>query len=373
MHRALVLARRGLGAVAPNPPVGAVAVRDGAILAEGWHRRFGAPHAEAEVHSAARDLRGSDLYVTLEPCAHHGKTPPCTDAIIAAGVRRVVYAAPDPNPATRGKGPARLREAGIVVDSGLGEAEARLLLAGYYRWIMAGIPLVTAKWAMTADGCVATAGGDSQWISAPETLRRTRRERANYDAILVGRGTAERDDPRLLAARRGRGGHQPLRILLDSSLAIGSGARLVRTAREAPLLVVGVDSKDATLAERRDGLLSSGAEVELLPSEDGRVAVDSLLLELGRRGITHLLLDGGPRVLGAWARAGSIDRIQVILAPKVVLGTGLQPIVAAGVARIAEATEILEPAFRRSGRDMIVEGALTRAGLGHWEEDLAGC
>ncbi len=375
MRRALVLARRGSGFVSPNPPVGAVAARSGRILAEGWHRRLGGPHAEAEAIAAAaalgRDLRGGDLFVTLEPCAHHGKTPPCSSAIVAAGFRRVRYAAPDPNPLTQGKGPEELRQAGIDVEAGLCEEAARWLLAPYYRWMTARVPLVTAKWAMTADGSVATTAGDSRWISSPSTLRRTRRERSVYDAILVGRGTLERDDPRLLSAPGAK--PNPLRVVLDSELSIGVDSALVRSVSEAPLLLVGVEQTPASVEReaRRARLADSGVDVLLLPRGDaGGVALAPLLERLGERGITHLLVEGGPAVLGSWFRERRVDRVQVIVAPKLLAGSGRQPISAAGCEEMARALELRGLSWRRSGRDRLLAGALTPAGLGRFGERM---
>ncbi|MCA8962394.1 MAG: bifunctional diaminohydroxyphosphoribosylaminopyrimidine deaminase/5-amino-6-(5-phosphoribosylamino)uracil reductase RibD, partial [Planctomycetes bacterium] len=232
MMRAIDLADRGIGFVSPNPPVGAVAVRDGEIVAEGYHHRFGAPHAEANLIASVppRVLVGADLYVTLEPCAHHGKTPPCTDAIIDARFRSVTYGVEDPNPLTRGKGPTRLRTAGIEVECGVEAIAIRRQLAPYLRWIRSGLPLVTAKWAMTADGRIATSSGDARWISSEAMLDRTRAERGRYDAILIGSGTQRADDPRLTSG--GSAAREPLRVLLSSSFELEDEERLPTTIGE---------------------------------------------------------------------------------------------------------------------------------------------
>ncbi|MCI0652734.1 MAG: bifunctional diaminohydroxyphosphoribosylaminopyrimidine deaminase/5-amino-6-(5-phosphoribosylamino)uracil reductase RibD, partial [Planctomycetes bacterium] len=317
MRRALRLARRGLGRTSPNPPVGAVAVRHGEVAGEGWHRGFGLAHAEADLIARASDLgagdlRGADLYVSLEPCGHHGKTPPCSRAIIAAGFRRVFYAAADPNPKTRGVGLADLAAAGIEVAAGILEAEARMLLAPYFRWITAGVPLVTLKWAMTADGRIATRSGDSKWISSEETRRKTRAERADFDAILIGRGTVERDDPELTCRTRGR--KEPLRVLLDSKLALGLERRILAgVAQKAPLLVAAAepaaDEADA-FGERRRRLEELGVTAAVLPAArmpDGGVDLPALLRELGARGVTSLLVEGGARVHGAFLDARLAD------------------------------------------------------------------
>ncbi|MEE8143512.1 MAG: bifunctional diaminohydroxyphosphoribosylaminopyrimidine deaminase/5-amino-6-(5-phosphoribosylamino)uracil reductase RibD, partial [Planctomycetota bacterium] len=290
MLRALRLARRGVGRVSPNPPVGAVAMRDGEVIAEAWHRKFGAPHAEAALIASlpAGACRGCDLYVTLEPCAHHGKTPPCTEAILDAGFLRVFYAARDPHPLTRGVGQEQLQAAGVGVEGGLCEESARDLLAPYFRLTTAGVPLVTCKWAMTADGHIATRSGDSHWISDALTRRRTRRERCGYDAILVGRRTVEADHPRLISDIRGR--PNPLRVVLDSRLRLSPEDPLVKTATLAPVLVATVNHvSDPRQGERRRCLEDQGIEVLCLPGAPAGVDLGALLQALGQRGVANLL------------------------------------------------------------------------------------
>lgn len=369
MLRALRLARRGLGRVSPNPPVGAVAARGGKIVGEGWHRAFGGPHAEADLIARAGDAcRGADLYVTLEPCDHHGKTPPCSEAIIAAGFRRVLIACDDPNPVTSGRSAPRLAAAGIEVVRGVEEAAARRLLAPYLCRTVARRPLVTAKWAMTADGRVATAGGDARWISAEETRRRTRAARSEADAILIGVGTARADDPLLTA--RTRGCPDPRRVVLDSSLALPLASRLVATAREVPLLVIASESRagDPRAAARRAALEGAGVEVAILPADGaGRVALSPLLTELARRGICHLLVEGGPAVLGAFLADALVDRVIAVVAPKLIGGAAAPgPIGGEGIARMADALSIADATWRASGPDRILEGTLTPAGRGEW-------
>jgi len=369
MLRALALAERGVGRVSPNPPVGAVAVRDGAIVGEGWHRAFGGPHAEADlIARAGAACRGADLYVTLEPCDHHGKTPPCSEAVIAAGFRRVFIACDDPNPVTSGRSAPRFAAAGIEVVRGVEEAAARRLLAPYLCRTIAGRPLVTAKWAMTADGRVADATGDAKWISAEETRRRTRAGRSRFDAILIGSGTARSDDPLLTARTRGR--PDPARVVADSALALALDSRLVATAREVPLLVAASEGRagEPGFAARRAALESAGAEVEILPADGaGRVSLPGLLAELARRGVCHLLVEGGPGLLGALFDARLIDRVLAVISPKLIGGARAPgPIGGSGIDRMAAALDLSGATWRASGPDRILEGSITPVGEGVW-------
>src|SRR5438270_8461490 len=237
MARALDLAERGRGHVEPNPLVGAVVVRDGRVVGEGWHQRYGGPHAEVHALAAAGEAaRGATLYVTLDPCCHHGKTPPCTDAVLRAGIRRVVAAMSDPFPQVAGRGAVLLRAAGLIVECGLGEAEARRLNAPYLKLLATGRPYVHAKWAMSLDGKIATSTGDSQWISSDESRRRVHALRGRMDAIIIGSGTARNDDPLLTV--RPPGPRTPTRIVLSSSGSLSPTSRLLTTLPEAPVCVV---------------------------------------------------------------------------------------------------------------------------------------
>jgi diaminohydroxyphosphoribosylaminopyrimidine deaminase/5-amino-6-(5-phosphoribosylamino)uracil reductase len=380
MRRALLLARRGLGRVSPNPPVGAVAVQGGKIVGEGWHREFGGSHAEAELITRITDagrgaeLLGADLHVTLEPCDHYGKTPPCSEAVIAAKFRRVIVACDDPNPVTRGKSYQRFAAAGIEVVRGSEEAAARELLAPYFCRTIAGRPLVTAKWAMTADGRIATSGGDSRWISSEETRRRTRSDRSSVDAILVGSTTARVDDPLLTARTRGR--PDPRRIVLDSSLSLSPESRLVASAADTPLLVVGRTAREneTGFVARRAALEDHGAEVLLLPDDGAsRIAIPALLELLGSRGVCHLLVEGGAIVLGSFFDAGAVDRVQVVIAPKIAGGAAApSPVGGGGVVRMAEAWSIEGARWRKIGSDQILEGSITAVGRGEWPDPLSG-
>jgi diaminohydroxyphosphoribosylaminopyrimidine deaminase/5-amino-6-(5-phosphoribosylamino)uracil reductase len=353
MGRALELAERGRGLVEPNPLVGAVVVRDGRAVGEGWHRRYGEAHAEVNaLAQAGADAHGASLYITLEPCCHHGKTPPCTDAVLRAGVARVVAAMTDPFPQVAGQGAARLRAAGVPCDVGLGEKEARRLNAPYLTLLAHGRPYVHAKWAMTLDGKIATAAGDSRWISNEASRRHVHALRGRMDAILVGLGTARADDPLLTA--RPPGPRTATRIVLDSQARLPLTAALVRTAREAPTVVVTAESADS---ERCRQLQEAGCTVLPLPAENGRPAVTALLQELGRRRLTNLLVEGGSDVLGSFLDAGLIDEVHVFIAPRLAGGAGARTAVGGrGRDRIADAFSLARWQVRTVEGDVYLHG-----------------
>ena len=334
MRRALNLAERGRGHVEPNPLVGAVIVRNNESVGEGWHQRFG--HAHAEVNALAQageGARGATLYVTLEPCCHHGKTPPCTEAVISAGIVRVVAAMTDPFPQVAGGGTAALTSAGIAVEVGVCEADARKLNAPYLKLLRTGRPYVHAKWAMTLDGKIATRSGDSRWISNESSRRIVHQLRGCMDGILVGVGTACADDPLLTA--RPPGPRTPCRVVLDSQARLPLASQLVATARQTPTLVV-VAEKYRTHAEP---LRAAGCEIlPLPPGDDGRTDILRLLDELGKRRWTNLLVEGGASVLGAFFDSDAVDAIHVFMAPKFIGSVdALAPIAGRGVDRIADA------------------------------------
>jgi diaminohydroxyphosphoribosylaminopyrimidine deaminase/5-amino-6-(5-phosphoribosylamino)uracil reductase len=354
MRRALAEARRGLGAVEPNPMVGAVLVRDGRLVAVGHHARFGEAHAEvAALRAAGEEARGSTLYVTLEPCCHQGKTPPCTDALIRAGVARVVAAMRDPFPKVDGGGIARLETAGIQVATGLLEPEARRLNTPYLKRLATGRPFVIAKWAMTLDGKIASRTGHSAWISGPRSRALVHEVRGRVDAIVVGVGTAVADDPRLDA--RPPGPRIATRVVLDSTARLPLDGRLARTAREIPVLVaVGV----AAPPERVGRLLEAGCVVVTLPvSSQGLVEVGAFLDELGRRGMTNVLVEGGGRVLGSFFDAGEVDEVDVFLAPIIEGGAHeFTPVRGRGVASMSEALRLEDLTVSRVDDDVRIRG-----------------
>ena len=314
MRVALECAARGRGAVEPNPMVGAVIVRDGVEITRGWHGAFGGPHAEREALAAAAasgaDVTGATMFVTLEPCCHTGKTPPCTDAILEAGIARVVVAMTDPDENVSGRGIDVLREAGVDVAVGVCEAEARKLLAAYVKLRTQGHPWVICKWAQTADGYLALPPRQGRWISGQASRTRVHEIRSWCDGILVGAGTVLADDP--LLTNRSGAGKQPVRVVLDSHLRTPPDAQLVRTAGESPVIVV---TSSAAPVDRAEVLRDAGVEVLELPSRDERVDLDALLDELGRRRWTYLLAEGGTTVLESFILGGFADELLVFIAP----------------------------------------------------------
>jgi diaminohydroxyphosphoribosylaminopyrimidine deaminase/5-amino-6-(5-phosphoribosylamino)uracil reductase len=358
MRRALAEAERGRGYVEPNPLVGAVLVKAGQLIAVGHHAHFGGRHAEVEALARAGDAaHGATLYVTLEPCCHHGKTPPCTDALLSAGVTRVVAAMRDPFPEVAGGGLDRLRAAGVEVAVGLDADEARRLNAPYLKRLATGRPYVIAKWAMTLDGKIAAVSGQSAWISGPRSSALVHSLRGRMDAILVGIGTALADNPLLTA--RPPGPRMQARVLLDSAARLPLDSRLAATAREVPVWVA---VTELSSPERRAALAARGCEIlefaGVAPDRD-RVPVGALLDELGRRGVTNLLVEGGSHVLGAFFESREIDELDVFIAP-IVAGGGppVTPISGAGVARIADAVRLERQEITVVDGDVRIRGIL---------------
>lgn len=352
MRRALELAVRGQGLVEPNPMVGCVIAQGAEIIGEGFHKRFGGPHAEVEaLRIAGARAAGATLYVTLEPCCHHGKTPPCTKAVLASGVRRVVVAQPDPFPQVHGGGIAELQAAGLSVDVGLLESDASRLNAPYLKLVLAQRPWVIAKWAMTLDGKIATCTGESRWISGPQSRQLVHALRGRVDAIIVGRETAEKDDPLLTA--RPPGPRTALRVVLDTNASLADKSQLVQTARETPTLVaVG----QAAPPSDRVRLANAGCEVFPCKGQTHAARLDALLAELGQRRMTNVLVEGGGQVLGALLDARQIDEVHVFIAPKLLGGASARsPIAGAGIAAITEALRLESPVVQQVGDDIYLQ------------------
>ncbi len=341
MQRALALARQAEGRTSPNPLVGAVIVHNGRVVGEGYHRCAGAPHAEVEALRVAGAMaRGATMYVTLEPCAHHGRTPPCTEAIIAAGISKVFYATGDPNPLVNGKGHARLAAAGIAVDCGLCEREARELNRPFFKHVTTGRPLVTAKFAMSLDGKIATRTGDARWISNPASRQRVHHLRNLSDAILVGVGTVLADNPCLTTRLPSSAGvRHPLRIVADST-----GRAPLTAAIFDPQLPGHTVLATTTVAPAgyRAELAARGVEVWTLPADPrGRVSLPALLDAIGQRGLLTLLVEGGSELLGALFAEGLVDRVWVFVAPLIIGGVGAPgPVGQPGAARLAGALRL---------------------------------
>jgi diaminohydroxyphosphoribosylaminopyrimidine deaminase / 5-amino-6-(5-phosphoribosylamino)uracil reductase len=357
MDQALGLALRGLGAVEPNPMVGCVIVRDARVVGQGFHERFGGPHAEINALSEASDrTSGASAYVTLEPCCHHGKTPPCTKALIQAGVKRVIAAAKDPFPQVSGQGIAELEAAGIQCDVGVRGAEANWLLAPYRKLITIGRPWVIAKWAMTLDGKLATRTGDSKWISSEASRAAVHQIRGRVDAIMVGSGTARIDDPLLTARPADRADikRTATRIVVDSFASLSPNSRLVQTAADVPVLVAA--SEDAA-ADARNQLSTAGVEIFPCAGSTHEQRIVALLDELGRRRMTNVLVEGGSRLLGTLFDMRAVDEVHVFIAPKLAGGgAALGPIGGEGIERMTAALELADITIEELGGDVYVHG-----------------
>lgn len=356
MQRAIELARCGEGYVEPNPMVGCVIAREGQIAGEGFHGRFGGPHAEVEALAQAGEAAaGATAYVSLEPCCHHGKTPPCSEALIRAGVRRVVIATRDPFPQVAAGGLGQLREAGIKVDECVCQDEARQLNAPYFKLVECGRPWVIAKWAMTLDGRMATRTGSSQWISGEASRAIVHRLRGRVDAVMVGRGTAVADDPLLTA--RPPGARVATRIVLDSTASLSPDSQLVRTTGEAPVLVAAGPDAPRDNMER---LEKAGCEVFICRVNPPAARLGFLLEELGRRRMTNVLVEGGATLLGNLFDAAAVDEVHVFIAPKIIGGaTAPAPVAGGGIAEMADALRLHHPTVERIGEDVYVQGRVS--------------
>lgn len=355
MRRALDLAVQGQGHVEPNPMVGCVIVQGAEIIGEGWHRRFGEPHAEVEALKLAGErAAGATMYVTLEPCCHHGKTPPCTKAILKAGITRVVAALRDPFPQVAGQGLAELEAAGVHTEVGVLAAESQQLNAPYLKLVRTGRPWVIGKWAMTLDGKIATRTGSSMWVSNESSRAVVHKLRGRMDAIMIGRETARRDDPLLTA--RPPGPRTPLRIVMDTHGSQSSDSQLVRTAQSVPLMVaVGSES----LERDRCRLRAEGCEVWVGHAETHHSRLDALLDELGRRRMTNVLVEGGGRMLGSLLDHRQLDEIHVFIAPKLVGGAASPvPTAGEGVDQIAEALMLPSPQVEWLAGDIYIRGRI---------------
>ncbi|APG26716.1 riboflavin biosynthesis protein RibD [Syntrophotalea acetylenivorans] len=357
MRRALELGAQAEGRTRPNPAVGAVVVADNQIVGEGFHPAAGQPHAEVfALQAAAERAVNADLYVTLEPCSHQGRTGPCTEVIIAAGIRRVFVGTQDPNPQVAGSGIRRLQQAGIQVAVGLRDKECRRLIAPFAKHVTTGLPFVILKSAVTLDGQTATSTGDSQWISNSRSREEVHRLRDRVDAIMVGVGTVLHDDPKLTT--RLPGGRDPLRIVVDSQLRTPPQATLLHLDSSAETLIAHISTASV---ERRDRLLENRATLLKTAESDGRVDLHDLLAQLGRRGVQSVLLEGGAQLNAAFLKADLIDRMMIFVAPKVIGGNGGFGIFAGeGFARLADAKQLQDIRFRQFGDDILIEGEVIR-------------
>lgn len=352
MAHALALAARGLGCAWPNPAVGCVIVRDGRILGRGWTQPGGRPHAERHALDQAREAHGATAYVSLEPCAHHGKTPPCAEALISSGVVRVVTALTDPDPRVSGKGHALLRAAGIAVTENVLAPQAARLNAGFLKRITQGLPLVTLKLATTLDGRIATARGESRWITGPQARRYVHTLRLDHDAVMIGSGTALADDPDLTVRDLGAS-HQPVRILLDRTLRHSPGSRLGQTAREHPVWVL--HAPDAPLAAQ-GAWAATGAMLIACPTTGDALDLRTALQILAAEGITRILSEGGGKIAASLIAADLVDSLIHVTAGKLIGADGTPSLGPIDLPRLADA-----PTFR-----LISQHILGPDTLSHW-------
>ena len=351
MRRAIALARKGEGLVEPNPMVGCVIVRRGRVIGEGWHRRVGGPHAEIEaLRACTAKPRGASVYVSLEPCNHRGRTPPCASALIEAGIAEVFVAVRDPNPSVRGGGFAALRRAGATVHEGPCADQARQLLAPYLTRIRLNRPFVIAKWAQSLDGKLATRTGDSKWISSEVSRKAVHRLRGRMDAIMVGIGTVQADDPQL-TARGVRVKRRAMRVVLDTRLRINPKCQLVDTADETPTLIFA--GRDHCSGAKANRLAQRGVEVVPIRIKRGQVAIAPCLAELARRGVTNLLVEGGPTLLTTMLTEKVVDEAWVFVSPNLIGGAGAPSVLGGrGIARMAETIKPLDVQTHRTGPDI---------------------
>ncbi len=352
MRAALALARRGLGSTWPNPSVGCVIVKGGVTIARGATQKGGRPHAETvALERAGKAAKGATAYVTLEPCCHHGKTPPCTEALIASGVARVIVAAQDPDPRVSGQGISRLSEAGIEVELGLCGPEAEAVNAGFFALMRLGRPLVSLKIASSLDGRIAVASRESRWITGEPARARGHLLRASHDAVMVGSGTVLADDPNLTCRLPGMGGRSPVRVIADGSMRVPLTARVAATARDVPtwfLVRHGIEG------ERRDAFKSCGVEIVDVPAtSSGETDLAGALKELGKRGITRLLVEGGATLATSLFRADLVDLLYWFRAPSVIGGDGLPALTALGLAAPAQAPRFARLALETVGEDVL--------------------
>jgi diaminohydroxyphosphoribosylaminopyrimidine deaminase/5-amino-6-(5-phosphoribosylamino)uracil reductase len=356
MKRALYLARKGAGYVSPNPMVGAVIEKDGKIIAEGYHRRYGEAHAEANALAGLKQVPpGAKLYVTLEPCSHHGKTPPCLERVLAAKFSHVIIGMEDPNPLVSGKSIAALRRAGVEVTVGVMEGDCRALNESFLKYVTTGMPFITVKFAQTLDGRIATSTGHSQWISGERSRRFAHKLRSLHDAILAGAGTVLHDDPELTT--RHVKGRNPLRVILDPKLEAPLTAKIFQNQdRAATLIVTGIRSFPDKCSQIR-GL---GVDVlQMDQEEDHLFDLQELFLRLGQRKISSVLVEGGSGVITSVLRADCADRVVAIVAPKII-GAGLDTVGELHITSMERAMGLRFKKVSRSGDDIILDGRITK-------------
>lgn len=361
MRRALKLAAKGTGYTSPNPLVGAVIVKDGRIIGEGFHRLYGSDHAEVDAFkNATEDVRGADMYVTLEPCSHYGKTPPCARAIVEKGISRVFIGLTDPNPLVSGKGIQILMENGIQVESGILEEEGRKLNEIFLKYITTELPFCIMKTAMTLDGKIATASGDSKWITGELSRKHVHELRHRVSAIMAGIGTILADDPMLTTRLEGRSGKDPVRIIIDSSARIPLEAKVLNPDSKAGAIIAATAKADK---QKIKALEAKGAEVIITPLKDNGVDLSFLMRELGKRKIDSVLLEGGGSLNYSALKSGIVDKVNSFIAPKIIGGENARtPVEGEGIAYMKDAIMLHKTEFYKFGDDIMVEGYIRKEG-----------
>lgn len=364
MRRAISLAKKGAGWTSPNPLVGAVIVKDGRIIGEGFHEKYREKHAERNALASLKEsARGADMYVTLEPCCHYGNQPPCTEAVIENGIKRVFIGSRDPNPLVAGKGTKILRDHGITVVEDFLREECDALNEIFFHYITTKRPYVLMKYAMTIDGKIATKTGASKWITGNEAREHVHFLRGRYASVLAGIGTVIADDPMLNC--RIPGAHQPLRIILDSGLRIPLESRIVMTAPEFPTLVVtAVDPEDPDRSEKIAGLREKNVRLAFLSDEkDGRVSIEKLLRYLGDEGIDSIFVEGGGKIHDSFRKAGAVDKVACYIAPKIFGGSGaMTPVAGEGIENVDEAMRLEDMKVSKIGGDILIEAKVKNEG-----------
>lgn len=350
---ALELAEKGRGKVEPNPMVGAVLVKNGEIVGKGYHQVFGGPHAEVHaINEGGINCKGATLYVSMEPCAHYGKTAPCVNAIIDAGITKVVTTVIDPNPITSGRGMQKLKDAGIEVHLGVMESQAKRLNAPFFKLMQKGLPYVIVKWAMSLDGKIATHTGDSRWITSEESRAYVHKIRGQVDGILVGINTVLRDDP-LLTCRL-EGGRSPKRIIIDSNALLPIDSRLLNTINESEIIVA---VNKGAQQERVAKLEQLGCKIIQTKDTNGFVDLHDLFHRLGGMKLTNILVEGGSRIITSMIEERHVDKVMVFIAPIIIGGEGAKsPILGKGVGKISAAAKFHEISVKRFSHDIVIEG-----------------
>lgn len=357
MQQALQLARQGRGRTSPNPVVGAVIVKDDQVIGRGWHQKAGTAHAEIHaLAEAGSDAKNATIYVTLEPCCHHGRTGPCTEAILAAGIQRVVVAMTDPNPLVAGCGIGVLRERGVTVETGVLADESAQLNAAFIKWISCKLPFVTLKNGISLDGKIATQSGDSRWITGSESRLEVHRMRDVSDAIITGIGTVLADDPEL-TTRLPEGGRSPVRVVLDRLARTPLGAKILNQQAAPTIIFV----SEAAPLNRREALAASGAEVVVAPEVAGRIDLSFVLSTLGQRCLTNVMVEAGGTLNSAFLFGNYVDKVVMFIAPKIIGGSGAPgPYGGSGCEFLSGAVELEDLVVRQLGADLMVEGFVKR-------------